>query len=106
MPRKPLGTLVAAAGATVGLTLVTPARASAAAVMGWDVSAESAHRSCVHRPGCGDGRRLLGIDFVKSPIDEAGKCAEVRGKQAELHEGPSRMPRRLAMSECTISIFW
>ncbi|MFJ4592104.1 MULTISPECIES: hypothetical protein [unclassified Kitasatospora] len=104
MPRTLLGALVAAAPAAAGLSLVTPARASAAA-MGWDVSTESARRSCVHRPGFGGRRRLLGIDFVKPPIDEAGKSAEVRGKPAESREGVSESPRHLTMSEYTISAF-
>ncbi|WP_371515845.1 hypothetical protein [Kitasatospora sp. NBC_01300] len=95
MPRKPLGTLVAAAGVTVGLTLVTPAISSTAVAAGWDVSAQSARRSCVHRPGC----------FVKSLIGEAGKSVEVRRIQAELHVGLSRIPRQLAIGEYAISIF-
>ncbi|MEV7928456.1 hypothetical protein [Kitasatospora sp. NPDC088779] len=105
MPRKPLGTLVAAAGVVVGLTLATLASTSAAIAAEWDVSAQSAQRSCVHRPECGDRRRLLGMDFVKSLIGEAGKSAEVRRIQAELHVGLSRVSRQLAMGEYAVSIF-
>lgn len=105
MLRTLLGALVAAVAATAGLTLATPPRAFAAIATAWNASAESAHRSCAHRPWCGDRRRPLGIDFVKPPIDEAGKSAEFRRNRAEFLAGPSRKPRHLTMGEYTIGTF-
>ncbi|MER8103395.1 hypothetical protein [Kitasatospora sp. NPDC094016] len=45
------------------------------------------------------------MDFVRSLIGEAGKSAEVRRIQAELHVGLSRVSRQLAMGEYAVSIF-
>ncbi|MFE7528107.1 hypothetical protein ACFU7Y_20670 [Kitasatospora sp. NPDC057542] len=41
---------------------------------------------------------------MKSLIDEAGKSAECRGNQAELHEGLPKKLRYLTMGEYTVGI--
>ncbi|MFE4519988.1 RICIN domain-containing protein [Kitasatospora sp. NPDC056783] len=121
MLRKVLGTVAAAVTAAAGLTLVTPATASADITTGVEcrqfvggISTPIARAGTI-TPRSGEGGwgseagSLLGgvfsgAQFIKSLIDEANKAAQLRENQAGFIESLEKKLEYLTKGEYNISI--